>query len=136
MRRDQLVAQETQERALQSAYGIAERRYNSGISSYLDLLDSQRSLFNAQIARVQTERLYLQATVLLFRALGGNVAWHAHQSVIATGWPSLRPRSVKYVSMVACCPNTKRDMKRKNGLYTSPSSVIRSHTPAMDGVIS
>jgi multidrug efflux system outer membrane protein len=71
LRRDQLVAQETQERALQAAYAIAERRYNSGISSYLDLLDSQRSLFNAQIARVQTERLYLQATVLLFRALGG-----------------------------------------------------------------
>jgi multidrug efflux system outer membrane protein len=71
LRRDQLVAQETQERALQVAFSIAERRYASGISSYLEVLDAQRSLFSAQIARVQTERLYLQATVQLFRALGG-----------------------------------------------------------------
>lgn len=71
LRRDQLVAQETQERALQAAFSIAERRYASGISSYLEVLDAQRSLFTSQIARVQTERLYLQATVQLFRALGG-----------------------------------------------------------------
>lgn len=72
LRGDQLVAQQTQERALQAALTIAERRYNSGISSYLEVLDAQRSLFSAQITRVQTERLYLAATVQLFRALGGS----------------------------------------------------------------
>lgn len=71
LRRDQLAAQETQERALQAAYSIAERRYNSGISSYLEVLDAQRSLFAAQLTRVQVERLYLASTVQLFRALGG-----------------------------------------------------------------
>lgn len=71
LRRDQLAAQETQERALQAAYTIAERRYNSGISSYLEVLDAQRSLFSAQLTRVQVERQYLAATVQLFRALGG-----------------------------------------------------------------
>lgn len=75
LRRDQLAAQETQERALQAAYSIAERRYNSGISSYLEVLDAQRSLFAAQLTRVQVERLYLTATVQLFRALGGT--WSA-----------------------------------------------------------
>ncbi|MDQ6613064.1 MAG: efflux transporter outer membrane subunit, partial [Gemmatimonadota bacterium] len=78
LRRDQLVAQETQERALQAAFSIAERRYASGISSYLEVLDAQRSLFAAQIARVQTERLYLLATVQLFRALGGT--WGATEA--------------------------------------------------------
>lgn len=72
LRRDQLAAQETQERALQAAYSIAERRYNSGISSYLEVLDAQRSLFAAQLTRVQVERLYLTSTVQLFRALGGS----------------------------------------------------------------
>ena len=72
LRRDQLVAQQTQERALQAAFSIAERRYASGISSYLEVLDAQRSLFSAQISRVQTERLYLLSTVQLFRALGGS----------------------------------------------------------------
>ena len=75
LRRDQLAAQETQERALQAAYSIAERRYNSGISSYLEVLDAQRSLFAAQLTRVQVERLYLASTVQLFRALGGS--WDA-----------------------------------------------------------
>lgn len=71
LRRDQLAAQQTQERALQAAYAIAERRYASGISSYLEVLDAQRGLFTAQLTRVQVERQYLAATVQLFRALGG-----------------------------------------------------------------
>lgn len=74
LRRDQLAAQETQERALQAAFSIAERRYASGISSYLEVLDAQRSLFAAQLTRVQVERQYLLATVQLFRALGGSWA--------------------------------------------------------------
>ncbi|MBC8087392.1 MAG: efflux transporter outer membrane subunit [Phycisphaerae bacterium] len=72
LRRDQLAAQETQERALQAAFSIAERRYASGISSYLEVLDAQRSLFAAQLSRVQVERQYLLSTVQLFRALGGS----------------------------------------------------------------
>lgn len=72
LRRDQLAAQETQERALQAAFSIAERRYASGISSYLEVLDAQRSLFAAQLTRVQVERQYLLSTVQLFRALGGS----------------------------------------------------------------
>src|SRR5207245_1778321 len=36
------------------------------------------------------------------------------------------PKSSRYFFMVASCPITKRDTKRKMGLRTSPSSVIRS----------
>lgn len=70
--RDQLVAQETQARALGIAASIAERRYASGVSSYLEVLDAQRSLFTAQLSLVQAEQQYLAATVELFRALGGS----------------------------------------------------------------
>ncbi len=70
--RDQLIAQETQVRALQAAYDIAQRRYSAGISSYLEVLDAQRSLFAAQLAFVQVERQYLSSIVSLYRAIGGN----------------------------------------------------------------
>jgi outer membrane protein TolC len=52
-------------------YRLSKLRYDNGIASYLDLLDSQRSLFAAQIAVVQTRLQQLQNQVLLYRALGG-----------------------------------------------------------------
>ncbi len=71
--RDQLAAQQTQVQALARAFDLAERRYQTGVSSYLEVLDAQRALFSAQLALVQNERQYLGATVQLYRALGG--AW-------------------------------------------------------------
>lgn len=69
--RDQLVAQATQAQALQRALALAEVRYKSGISSYLEVLDAQRGFFAAQLALVQLQRQYLVSTVNLYRALGG-----------------------------------------------------------------
>ncbi|MEO9018964.1 MAG: efflux transporter outer membrane subunit [Gemmatimonadaceae bacterium] len=70
--RDQLAAQQTQARALAIAASIAERRYASGVSSYLEVLNAEQSLFNAQLNLVQVQQQYLAATVQLYRALGGN----------------------------------------------------------------
>lgn len=70
--RDQLVAQQTQAQALARAYALAVQRYQNGVSSYLEVLDSQRSLFNAQLSLVAQERQYLSATVHLYKALGGS----------------------------------------------------------------
>jgi len=50
---------------------LARLRYENGISSYLDLLDAQRSLFAARQAVIQTRLQLLQNQVLLYRALGG-----------------------------------------------------------------
>jgi multidrug efflux system outer membrane protein len=69
--RDQLAAQETQAQALRRAFALAERRYESGVSSYLEVLDAQRGLFAAELGLVQVERQYLSATVQLYKALGG-----------------------------------------------------------------
>lgn len=71
--RDQLAAQETQVQALRRGFALAERRYQSGVSSYLEVLDAQRGLFSAELGLVQTQRQYLGATVQLYKALGG--AW-------------------------------------------------------------
>ncbi len=72
--RDQLVAQETQARALKRALDLAQSRYSSGVSSYLEVLDAQRTLFTAQLTLVQVQRQYLASTVQLYKALGGSWA--------------------------------------------------------------
>jgi len=72
--RDQLSAQQTQAQALTRAYALAQQRYDNGVSSYLEVLDAQRSLFSAQLALIAQERAYLNQTVRLYRALGGSWA--------------------------------------------------------------
>lgn len=70
--RDQLAAQDVQLRALRRAFELAERRYDSGVSSYLEVLDAQRSLFEAELATTSAEQAYLASAVQLYRALGGS----------------------------------------------------------------
>ncbi len=67
--RDIAVAQ--YERTIQSAFALSDLRYRSGASSYLDLLDAQRSLFAAEQAAVQANLQRLQNQVTLYRVLGG-----------------------------------------------------------------
>jgi len=65
------AAQERQADALRSAFRLADRRYQNGISSYLEVLDAQRNLFTAELALAQAQRLQLAAAVELYKALGG-----------------------------------------------------------------
>ncbi len=57
--------------ALRRALQLANDRYTSGIASYLDLLDSERSLFTAELTLVQTEEQQLADLVALYQATGG-----------------------------------------------------------------
>ncbi|WP_255428018.1 efflux transporter outer membrane subunit [Ramlibacter cellulosilyticus] len=52
-------------------FRLARLRYESGVASYLDLLDAQRALFTAQTALVQSRLASLQNQVALYRSLGG-----------------------------------------------------------------
>lgn len=70
--RDQVLAQEVQARALRRAQELAEKRYDAGIASYLEVLDAQRGLFNAELALSAAEREYLVSAVTLYKALGGS----------------------------------------------------------------
>lgn len=69
--RNQVAAQQTPVDALRRALRLAELRYQSGTSSYLDLLDAQRSLFGAELSLAQVEGQQATAAVTLYRALGG-----------------------------------------------------------------
>ncbi|HEY2375737.1 MAG TPA: efflux transporter outer membrane subunit [Gemmatimonadaceae bacterium] len=70
--RDEAVAQATQANALRKALELATVRYEAGLSSYLDLLDAQRSLFGAELAASQAQLGELTAAVQLYKALGGS----------------------------------------------------------------
>ena len=69
--RNQVAAQQTQVDALRRALHLAEMRYQSGASSYLDLLDAQRSLFGSELSLAQVQGQQATAAVTLYRALGG-----------------------------------------------------------------
>ena len=68
---EQLQAQGNVVEAESVRFRLSKLRYDNGVSSYLDLLDAQRSLFAARQALIQTRLAQLQNQVLLYRALGG-----------------------------------------------------------------
>jgi outer membrane protein, multidrug efflux system len=70
--RDQVTAQQTQTQALRRALQLAELRYRTGVASYIEVLDAQRGLFEAELALSQVQLLQLSSAVELYRALGGS----------------------------------------------------------------
>ncbi len=73
--REQLAADEESVRAESRRLELAQLRYEGGVASYSDVLDAQRYLFNAELTAVQTRADLLNATVQLYKALGGG--WQA-----------------------------------------------------------
>lgn len=68
---EQLTELQEQEAVAQETLRIAGNRYRNGYSSYLDVLDAQRTLFSTQTSVVQVKNNLLLAQVDLYRALGG-----------------------------------------------------------------
>ncbi len=65
------VAQETTVKDLQDSVSTSLVRYRGGITTYLEVLDGQRSLFNAELALAQARGGEYQSLVQLYKALGG-----------------------------------------------------------------
>jgi multidrug efflux system outer membrane protein len=63
--------QELLVKALLDASDVAKLRYEGGVSSYLEVLDTERQLFEAEIQLVQAKRDEFVAVVQLYKALGG-----------------------------------------------------------------
>ncbi|MET0332901.1 MAG: efflux transporter outer membrane subunit [Rhizobacter sp.] len=68
---EQARAQLAQANAEQTRFKLADLRYRNGASSYLDVLDAQRSLFTAQQAVIQVQAALVQNQVNLYKVLGG-----------------------------------------------------------------
>ena len=69
--REQLAAQTSQVEALRKYLELAQLRFDNGYASYLEVLDAQRSLFNAQLSRTQNQGVLFQAMIDLYKAMGG-----------------------------------------------------------------
>ena len=69
--RQQLAADEDTVKAESRRLELSQMRYEGGVSDYSDVLDAQRYLFSAQLTAVQTRNSLLNATVQLYKALGG-----------------------------------------------------------------
>jgi outer membrane protein, multidrug efflux system len=70
-----VAAQQLQLSSLTRQLKLASLRYDNGFSGYLEVLDAQRSLFQAQLNLAAAQRDQLNATVDLYKALGGG--WKA-----------------------------------------------------------
>jgi outer membrane protein, multidrug efflux system len=69
------LQREQQVKAAEQALALANLRYVNGVSSYLDVLDTERQLFSAEIDLAVITRDQLNAVVLVYKALGGG--WEA-----------------------------------------------------------
>lgn len=69
--RVELIAQQQRYTAALNAEYLSNERYNKGQTSYLEVLESQRQAFDAQLSYSQTRRDLLGAHVALYKALGG-----------------------------------------------------------------
>jgi multidrug efflux system outer membrane protein len=64
-------AREGQVKAARSAATLSRARYDGGVTSYLEVLESERSLFRAELAESSVRREQLVGVVSLYKALGG-----------------------------------------------------------------
>jgi multidrug efflux system outer membrane protein len=69
--REQLSVQAKQVEALKEYDRLARIRYDNGYTSYIEVLDAERSLFNAQLYYAQTQAALMRALINLYRSMGG-----------------------------------------------------------------
>lgn len=67
---------------LQHGVQLANERYENGYSDYLEVLDTERNLFSAELQLASARGDYQRSLVNLYRALGGD--WNAVPPVNAT----------------------------------------------------
>jgi multidrug efflux system outer membrane protein len=67
----ELIARNNHVTAALNAQELSEQRYDKGVTSYLEYLESQRQAFEAQQNYVGTKQKLLSAYARLYKALGG-----------------------------------------------------------------
>jgi multidrug efflux system outer membrane protein len=78
----QIAADQALVEATSDSYKLSDMRFRDGIDNYLNVLDSQRSLYTAQQTLIGVKLSRLQNLVTLYKALGG-------------GWTERSPQDAK-----------------------------------------
>lgn len=69
--REEAVARHRQVTAAHSALKLSFARYNGGVTSYLEVLEADRSLFRVELLASSTSRQQMVSIISLYKALGG-----------------------------------------------------------------
>ncbi len=73
--KEQLENSEKQVAFLEKSEALVKKRYESGYSSYLEMLDIERALFSARLEMVAYKQAKIAAYITLYKSLGGG--WSA-----------------------------------------------------------
>jgi multidrug efflux system outer membrane protein len=77
---EERVAQQARVTADQRVLELAELRYKGGVAEYLEVLDAQRSLFDAENDAANSVTEHAKSLVRLYKALGGGWPVHANNA--------------------------------------------------------
>jgi multidrug efflux system outer membrane protein len=83
--REQSEAQRLQVEALKTYAELSRLQYDEGFTSYLQVLDAERSYFSAQLSLTQTKGAIFQSIANLYKAMGGG--WITEADRLATVKP-------------------------------------------------
>lgn len=85
--RQQTVALKATIDAVQHSYDLSQQLYRLGQVSYLNVLDAERTLFDAQMNYAATLGAYLGSYATLYKALGGG--WTTRKSCYRPSRPGI-----------------------------------------------
>ena len=76
--RAQVEAKQRELDSASKAADLSRERYDKGVTSYLEVLEAERSLFTVELQYSEIRQEYNNAYVRLYKALGGG--WHISES--------------------------------------------------------
>ncbi|HEX3381189.1 MAG TPA: efflux transporter outer membrane subunit [Paraburkholderia sp.] len=94
----------SQVEALHTYAHLARQRYEGGYTSYIEVLDAERSLFNAQLSYTQNQGAVLTSYVTLYKAMGGGWVSEAEKLTVPPAPASQTPPEAAPVSQNAPAP--------------------------------
>jgi multidrug efflux system outer membrane protein len=80
----QLDAQQSLVHSTEASYNLSTERYKKGVSSYLDVLDSQRSMYTAEQNLIATRLDKAANLITLYKVLGGGWSEGSKPALAAT----------------------------------------------------
>ncbi|MCE5263931.1 MAG: efflux transporter outer membrane subunit [Deltaproteobacteria bacterium] len=93
--REQLGLQKRQVESLREYARTARLTYDNGYTSYIAVLDADRSLFDAQLAYSQTQGALFQALINLYKAMGGGWVVEVEKMAASPGQGAVLIESAK-----------------------------------------
>ena len=92
--REEQDAQGRRVDALESYARLARLRFDNGYSSYIEVLDAQRSLFSAQLNYVQSQNGVFVGLINTYKAMGGGWVTEAEATANEVDYPPAESQTV------------------------------------------